>query len=784
MSRFRIVSLIICLIVIGTASELSAQQPQHFDHELHPQLDFDFQSLELDLGVQPQNLRIDGAANYQLKANVSGADTVTLYAAHMDIKNVTVDGNSADFSLHNDSLFIPLEKPAEAGEEYKLSVRYSGNPSFGLLKNANGTVWTSQLPQSQRHWVPIVDNPHVDFQTTLNISVPSGIQVWATGRKTGEEAASVEVMRYHFSSEKEVPALDLAFGLGKFESRSTSYGIKKINLAVEQSLTDTVDQQQLLQKAYDYLGQAEDHFKLEYPYRQLSVVVTDDHQWETKSWAASTIFLHRNRGDLEAQLLRGIIGQWFGSFQRAEQWKQSDALTLYQALAYHSLADSTLSLQKKNTPDKSFPTAYDGYGVDHWNRWLNYWENEQNENDPNKSVLQNAQNKILNELPAVVDWNDFAEYWYRQSGQPIFETPDITKANDSLKRSSSQPADSIAYKVIYSLNEAEGQLKLNFEAVHGVYKELTSINAFEVYPNKTDTSEVTFTGAQDSVMLQVNKMIQTLQLEAPDRAKLYLDEYKPTPFLIHELRNAQQTKDRAEAARKLGYHAGNPDLQLAIKDFMSGEVEPKVRAALLSSLADITQGAAGTEDTFLNALDSKHRSIRDAALMALQNYQDNDEVLSRVQQVAENADNIDLFRKAMQVLTAIGSSDQFETFVDGVTQQDSVGTRSVFAIQQLANRGEVEQAVTKAGLFTSDEFDYRVRSRALNILIQHDHTPSDWLARAEDLLQSSDPRIRFLVIRGLEKNKNQEITDFLSAYIQDEYDARVYRKIEQLIRDE
>lgn len=779
MSRFRIVILIFCFLVVGTATEIFAQQTQFFDHKLYPKLDFDFQSLELDLGVQPQNLRIDGAAHYQLKANVSGADTVTLYAAHMDITNVKVDDNSVEFSLHNDSLFVPLEEPSEAGQQYNLSIRYSGNPSFGLLKNASGTVWTSQLPQSQRHWVPIVDNPHVDLQTTFNISVPSGIQVWATGEKTGEEAVSVEVMRYHFSTENEVPASNLAFALGKFESQSTSYGIKKINLAIEQPLTDTVDQQELLQNAYDYLGQAEDHFELEYPYSQLTVVVTDNHQWETKSWGASTIFLHQNKGDLEAQLLRGIIGQWFGSYQRVAHWKQADAIMLYQTLAYQSLADSTISLKEYDIPEISFSTVYENFGVDYWHRWLTDWEVWQN--DPIKSVIKNAQNEILNELPSVIDWNDYAEYWYRQSGQPIFEMPDIANAKDSLKSSSSQAADSIAYKVTYRLNESEGQLKLNFEAVHGVYKELTSINAYEVYPNQTDTSEVTFTGTQDSLVLQVDPMIQTLRLEAPDHPALYLNEYKPASFLIYELRNAQQATDRANAARKLGHHADNPDLQLAIKDFMSNKMEPKVRAALLSSLADITQGAAGTEETFLNALDSEHRAIRDTALMALQNYQDNAQVLNRVQQVAENADHIDLFRKATQVLTAIASADQFKTFVDGVTQRDSVGHRSVFAIQQLANRGEVEQAVAEAGLFTSYEFDYRVRSRALNILIQHDHTPSDWLARAKELLQTSDPRIRFLAIRGLEKNKNQEITDFLKGYVQDEYDARVHRKIEQVL---
>ena len=311
--------------------------------------------------------------------------------------------------------------------------------------------------------------------------------------------------------------------------------------------------------------------------------------------------------------------------------------------------------------------------------------------------------------------------------------------------------------------------------------ELTTIDAYEVYPNRTDTAEVTFTGAQDSVVLQVDPMISTLRLEAPERPDVYLNEYKPAPFLIHEFRNAESVEQRATAARKLGYHADNPDLQLAIKDFMSNETEPKVRAALLHSLADITNGATGTEQTFLDALDSNAESIRDAALMALQNYQDNDAVRNRVQGLAQNADSFGLFGKATEVYSTLASAEQFRSFAEGVIQQDSTGHRAIFVIQQLANMGEVEEAVGKAGLFATDEYSYEVRQMALNVLVQHDHTPADWLARAKSLLDTSDPRIRFLVVQGLARNQNQEVTDFLSDYMQDEYDARVYRAITQVI---
>ena len=768
--------LLLLFFLLASATKLQAQS---FDYQMHPKLDFDFTSLELDLGIQPQNLRIDGDAHYQLKANVSEADTVVLYAAHLDISSASVNGKEADYMLHNDSLFVPLAEPTQAGDTLTLDIRYSGSTTFGLLKDARETVWTSLLPKAQRHWVPIVDNPRVAFKTKFNISVPAGFRVWATGKKTGEKAASVDAMTYHFESSRPVPASSLALAIGHFNHVATDFGNKQVNVIYEKTARDSTEIRDLAQSASQYLGRLQDSLQVNYPFSQLNIVILPDHHWETKSWGASTVFLYRNRGNLKAQLLRGLIGQWFGVYQREATWRYADAVNLYQTIVYDTFADSTVALKEADVPDSTTGTIYSGFGIRHWNRWQRSWK--QWDNKPVKNIIAGMKQSVLKQLPPVISWDDYARFWYRKSGQPLFDMPGLPLVSDTTSSTVKQEADSVAYKVVYSLNDSTGKLKLRFTATHGVYKQLTSIKAYEIYTNKIDTAEVTFTGAQDSVMLNVEPMINTLRLDASTHPKLYLDEYKPAPFLIYEFRNAKSVDQRAEAARKLGFHANNPDLQLAIEDFMNKETEPVVKAALLSSLGDITGGSAGTEDTFLNALKSDNEQLRDAALMALQHFKDNATVKDRVESVAINASNSELFKKATQVLTSIESAEQFNSFVGTITQRDSVGQQSIFVIQQLANMGQVEEAVKRAGLFTEDQFSYEIRSRALGILIQHDHTPADWLRRAKELLSDSDPRIRYLVVRGLQRNQDKEITDYLKAHIQDEYDARVYQKMSQLL---
>ncbi len=772
----RLTLTIFLSVAFLSGGDVSLLQAQSFDHKAYPKLDFSFSTLELELGIQPQNLRIDGAASYEIEANISGADTLTLNASHLDISSVTVNDEQADYSLHDDSLYILVDDSSEIGQRYELNIRYSGRPQFGLLKNANGTVWTSQLPKAQRHWVPIVDNPRVTFETETSISVPSGYQSWASGRKTGEEAVSVDVMRYRFTS-GEIPASSLSFGLGQFNTRSGNIGDKGINVIVEKSLADSVDIEQILGSAQEYVSQIEAQLELDLPYSALNIAVMEDHSWESKSWGASTVYLYTNGGDLYTQLLRGVIGQWFGSYQREDQWSQADAITLYQTLLYKTISEGVEELKAADKPETGNATIYENFGSNRWNEWQ---ENLKNWQSPSiRSEMSASAAEVLNELPSVISWRDYAGFWYRRMGQPLFEMPSLDETKE--KAVSESGTDSVSYEVVYALNEADGRLKLRFSATQGVFNELTTLTAYEVYPSNIDTSEVTFTGARDSVILQVDPTINTFQLDATAYPELTLDEYKPASFLISELQNGKTVEERAQAARKLGYHSDNPDLQLAIQDFMRKELEPEVRAALLHSLADITDGAAGTEQTFLDALQSENQKIRNAGLMALQNYEGNSTVLDRVQLEIRNAESFDIFQRAVKVLMAISSKEEFGSFVDSVVQQDTVGKEAIYMIQQLANMGGVEEAVAKAELFISEEYRYEIRSRALKILIQHDHTPSDWISRARNLLATTDPRIRYLLIEGLRRNKNGEVVAFIKEHIQDEYDARVHQSMSSLL---
>lgn len=772
MQTIRAAVLLISLLGIGVTGVFA----QQFDYEKFPQLDVELLSLDAEVRLDAENNAIRGNVDYTLRTRRAGVDSLVLNAAHMEIENATVFGEEADFHLHNDSLFISLSDSSALDEEFEVSVSYNTTPQFGVLKNENGTLWSSTLPGSVRHWLPVIDHPRVTVTSRMRIAVPSGYSVVATGRLTGEEIVNVDYQAFTFETEEPVPASALSFAAGSFDVVESTSGQMPVNLAVEDVITG-IDGTSLLATAEGVIDEIEQSFGVSFPFQELNIVLVSDHFWETKSWGASTVFLYENAGNIEAQLRRGIYAQWLGIHQREEQWSEARALNVLQTALHYQLAESPARIKSSDRPETTSSTLYDIFTISTWNSWQ--------QNFP--TVNSNWQRTVNESLEAVLQWpagvysfTDYATYWYEQSGQPRFELPSPDTEGDE----SSAGLDTVLYRVDYDLNEEDGEMKLTFTAEQGSYDELVTLPLTVVTRGETSRSDITFTGTADSVIVNVPVFVETVHLDASGREKLVLDEFKPVPFLIYEIRNAESSGQQAEAARKLSHYADNPDLGLAVRDILTRDLDSEVEAALLRSLAEITDGASGTEQVFLDRLDSDERDVQLAALSALQNYRQSESVLSAVRDFAADADSISTFRNAAGILAGLAGVDQFKTFTNTVVQSDTAGHKAVYTIQQLANMGETDQAVRLADFYIENVYEYQVRASALGILIQHDNTPEDWRTRAEQLLADLDPRIRFLTVKGLSNISGLDTRDILREYMLDEYDARVHQQMQTLLEAE
>ncbi|MDX1639256.1 MAG: hypothetical protein R3281_14925, partial [Balneolaceae bacterium] len=538
--------LLCSLLVLLLLPDARSQSPR-FDYDRYPELDFTFSRLTLELNVDPEEQLLEGQATYQVAANIGGVDSLVLDAAHMEIRNVKVDGAEASYRLRNDSLFVAFAGPVRRGDRFAVDILYETSPIFGVHFEGESTAWSSSLPLSNRHWLPTVDHPRVTFNTDITLTIPGNMTAAAPGKIVSEEVSSVEQKNVRFRSDRPVPANMLWFAVGPFQRMETSFGIKQIQVLGPPDMMRQSGKK-LLEQAYRLLEQAERRLGVEYPFETFQVLLLDYHRWETKSYNAGITYLFGNRGDLTAQLQRGVYSQWVGVMQREEQWSDAEAIIMHQVALNHRLRSGSESLLSDVDNPVVSVNPYHAFSVKHWNDWQQFYPNW--EDSTWKTVIEEQLLPGLAEGGSVSGWNDFAEQWYEESGQPWFQPPQLALPSGP-DTGPVTAGDSLVYRVDYQYDETKGELVLHFQALDSVVTELVSLPVIEYTGQQADTMQVTFTGADDKIMLNLDPLVSFVVIDETVVQNLRLEEYKPVPFILGQLRNATTAVQKAEAARQL-----------------------------------------------------------------------------------------------------------------------------------------------------------------------------------------------------------------------------------------
>jgi len=746
---------LIVLIQIGAA--------QQHDYPAYPKTDIVIEHLEASLDINDQ-MQINGDASYSVRFNIGVSDSLQLNAERMQISDVLVNDRTMDFEFNDDKLTVFLAEEFNRNDTATIALTYSTEPVFGFLKNYGGTMFTSQLPRSTSHWLPVIDHPGMTMTTDITVNHPSSKKVVMTGRQASNSVISVEQEESRFESRYPVPVTSLFLAIGAFQTESRTINQIQYHIHSEQPNGANFDKYELIELAGESINRMEELTGVEYPYSDIHIIILNDLVWEDRTFGAGAILADADFA-IEDQIKYGIAGQWAGVLLREMQWSEPEALQLL--MGYFAQELDFQSVERESMQE--WDSLYKATSLDNVDRFRYYVEGDEHF----KNILLQSLSNLFDQRDYPVTWEDFSRVVYRSTGQPLREKPHFEEREVEEEQI-------YYYSVSLDYNEEEGEVRVRFDALDDTIDELVSVNVTQYMFNETRERELTFTGSSDEIVLNVPADIENLVLEIDERDDIRLEKQKPFLFWLYQIRNGEEAEHRKDAAAGLRDYSDNPDLQLALLDIIEMETEPEVYAEIVRTLSFVTGGASGTSQLFLDRIGTNHpENVRLEAVRALASYGENDMVISRLQSLIRSAENDDLRREAIHSLAAITDLSRFATITESMMLEEAVLDQVPLMLENLAAKGGEERAVQLSRTFLSSEFPYEIRSRVLQLVLNQDSSQQGWERRIEALISDSDPRIRYLSVGGLKHlspENRQEIIEFRLA---EEFDERVYRAINE-----
>lgn len=733
-----------------------------WQYSAYPDLPYTIENLDLEMSLDPQQPMLISEGIYTLTSRHPELDKIVFNTAESQIENILINGEKAEFVISSDSLIITLNDTLTTGEKAELTIGWTTNSRYGINKDVYGNLWSSLNPKSRRYWIPLPDHPEVSFTLNTTFTIPTELSVISHGRKIRDELSSVDQKSVQWNSEVSIPVSGLTFVLGNHETISARSGVKQVTLFANENALLPEVREGLLDIAVSTLKEFEQKLGVEFPYRSLNVVVLPDHQWEEVHSGAGVIYLYQDLGSLSTQLKRGMAAQWFGNHHRYLNATDNRIEFLKVLLAGSENTDQLLNKD-------------DLQSIHRWN----IWEEGIDHIDDTylKEVIEGSLGDMVQEFEGVTGWDDYADMWYDRVGLYWESLP---QPRDTGTEEDGETENQPVYNVEYIYDELNGSLLLAFEAVGEPIETLVSVEATAFSFTDTTQTEFTFTGAEDTVAVNLSSGIDYLTIDTPDHPDLTLKESKPFMFWIGQLRD-RDPENRIQAAESLRSFSDNPDLQLALRDVMGQEQNEEAKAAMLETLSMITKDATGTEETFIGYVNSENVATQLSGLKALANYEGNESAAYTVRNKLIRTDVDTVFNTALRSYVQIAPVSDLISLTERFQGSGENDHKAMKTLRLVINNDTTGAALQIADRYALGTYPYDIRKEALELLIKNVGDQNYWTETLNAIKEDRDARIRYHALDAVQYLDDAAKEDLLSSMLNEELDPRVISRIRSLM---
>lgn len=740
------------------------------DYEPFPVLDYNFEHAALDLELHEDRLGVEGSVTYRLHARHAAAGHVVLHEQMLELSDVLIDGSQADYEQEEGRLLIDVPADLkESGADFELRIAYASGEESALLRTHNGTIFSSLAPFARKHWLPTPEHPRVAFTTDFVLTTPADMEVVANGYHDGSETLENDRRQTRWRSEIPLASTQLGFFAGDLRYEENMMGIKSIRVYAERNAADESRRQELLREVSGLLRDTQRALRFEYPYDGFSLVVLEDHLWEPKFYGAGIGMAASNSSGITPQLRHAVLAQWFGAHQRAATIADEDMMLLLKAAfrAGSAVSDpEAITLQH-------YPEVE---GFDYWQRWhprhRQAWLRAFSElPEFQRESIQNSLHEIVRQESQARRQEDIIQFWYGQTGR-IFDPVSFRDASPA------EDTATVKYEPIINLGiEADteaSEIRLIVDPQQPPERDSLYIPLTVYTREGQQEHEMTVfrTGGEFSFSYEGRLQNVAVNFDKLPPELSYF-EMKSLDMWLYQLEQDPDPEHRKAAAFMMPRFRDDPDIQLAMQDFLGSEEKAQVRTAMIRALSDIVDGATGTHQIFLEMARSAEGEELQAAVDALWPYEGNEDVKQQVSRIVRNSENIGAVVSAISVYRQIAGESEFETLASGILVSSRPAQVRAAMLEELHRTRNTEVAVgTSMDVAEARDFPFAMRQRAVETLSRFEH-----FEELEEVLPAvltdADPRLRYLGLQQLSNIGEEARAAFFEQRRQRERDPRV-----------
>jgi aminopeptidase N len=768
---------------------------------------FAIEHLALDVTLDVQGKGIRAKAALDVVRVDPAADELALDAVAFDVRDVLVDSKPVVWRYDGKAIRVAIEP---GRQKARVAVTYHATPRRGLYflepdehyPTRPRQVWSQCQEEDARHWFPCHDSPHLKMTTELVAHVPNGWYALSNGALVSSDKPKGADFTYHWKMSEPHSSYLVTLAAGEFAeiADKVQVGDRDVPITYLVPRGREEDGRRTFGRTPEMVKHFGEVTGVPYPWNKYAQVVVSDFIFGgMENTTATTMYEHilldeRAAVDVSSDDLvaHELAHQWFGDYVTCRAWYEGWLNEGFATFFEHVWREKHLG---RDEYDFGLKVDLEGYVAEAHGRYrrpvvcqdydapLDLFDRHLYE----KGALVLHAQRV--ELGDALFWRGVRSYLARNA-RGVVETRDLQRA---LEEVSGRGLGRLFEQWLYKPGHPELEVELSWEKGALTLATKQTQAATDGVPACFELQLALDLGDADGRvvrrLVRMTEKQQTFALAAPGRPAFVVIDPEarvvgevrpkvPGDMLREQLAKAPTARGRWLAAQAMA-KLDDPLTIAALARTLADEREFwGVRAESASALGKVR--ARECFDALKNARQTAHPKVRRAVVEALGNFRTT-ESMEAIKPVALRDDSYLVESEAARALGRTRQVAAFDVLVDLLERPSWFDVVRAGAIDGLAALRD-DRAVPH--LTSRVRYGHPPRARrAATMAIPK--LASDRKAREaiEQLLEDGDPLLRIDAVRALGELGDAKARPALRDRLETDLDARVRRRIREVMRD-